>query len=70
MIPSEASSWSKERVTQEIRNRESYIQQLEEAIEMHLEDFRKFPADGFQGRGLETEKHNLEDDIRQLTKLL
>jgi hypothetical protein len=70
MIPRDASSWSKERINQEIQNRRQYIQTLEQSIRYHLEDFERFPDDGFQGHGLETEKYNLEDEILQLTKLL
>jgi hypothetical protein len=70
MIPHEAGSWSKERISQEIRNRRDYIRQLEEAIEAHEETYRRFPNDGFQGRGLETEKREMESEIYQLTELL
>jgi hypothetical protein len=70
MTPPEASSWSKERISQEIQNRRESIRQLEEAIEMHLERYRRFPDDGFQGRDLETNKHELESEISQLTQLL
>ena len=70
MIPSDASSWSKARIRQEIENRRSYIRTLEDSIEHHLEEFRRFPDDGFQGHGLEEEKRRLEEEVYQLTKLL
>lgn len=70
MIPKEANSWSTERISQEIQNRRAYIQTLDESIRFHLEDYERFPDDGFQGHGLETEKSNLQDEILQLTKLL
>jgi hypothetical protein len=70
MFPPDASSWSKERISQEIQNRRQYIRTLEESIKFHQEDFERFPHDGYQAHGLETEKHNLEDEILRLTKLL
>src|SRR5437879_1917820 len=70
MIPPEANSWSKERISQEIQNRRQYIQTLEESIRHHMENYDRFPDDGFQGHGLESEKTNLEYEILKLTELI
>jgi hypothetical protein len=69
MIPKDASSWSKDRINQEIQNRRQYIQTLEDSIRHHIEEAERL-HDDFQGHGLEKEKYNLEDEILQLTKLL
>jgi hypothetical protein len=70
MLDSDYRSWSRERIIQEIQNRRDYIQTLKESIQYHLDEYERYPQNGFQGRGLETEKANAEQEIAALTNLL
>ena len=70
MIPDEARSWSRERVQQEIRNKEAQIRELQEAIDYHTEMADRLPDQGYQGGGLDSEQNELRREIRQLTELL
>jgi hypothetical protein len=70
MLDPNYRSWSEDRIRQEIRNRERHIQTLEASIRDFDAMYDRYPQDGYQGRGVETEKANAEWEIALLSQLL
>ncbi len=69
MLQKDATTWSKDRVREEINDRRARIRQMEEALESHREDYARNPDAGFQGNDLYSFISRYQGEIQELMQL-